>query len=385
MREVLFFSIHHPDLCIPQTASLVRRVGQYEQYFKEKGFEVQYITVNDKNFLNKKKPNNLILNIPLIPYFKNKYINKIFVLIITYLFGDIYGYSLFKKRKQIFNRISPSTKLCISFFTPRGMIGIGAWVKKRFNVLWVVDLQDSLDEGLSSNNYKIGFSFLRKNLKFADEIIHVSPEWATLDSKRIGKKISVFRHVIPNNNFQNLEKSNLFFDLNKTSIVYAGNIHFDQMKVQLLNVLKEFKNINFYYAGNQEVSQELQKRGVSNTHVGYLNFSELNSFYTQSDIIVVFAWYSSDRKVIPSKFYEACSFKKPILIIGPDSGAFSILFEDWGHPNVVCDTTSKIREALIGFEKNDLSNFFILENCASPGSTLSSFYNFLDLKLLTII
>ena len=348
-------------------------------FFKEKGWDVDYITIKEnENNKKKSRPSNLLFEVPVVPYFSNRFLNKLFVLMITIFYGDIYGYSLYKKRREIFNLIDPRIDLCISFFTPRGMIGLGYTLKKKMKIPWLVDLQDSLDEGLNQNNLLIGLLWLKKKLKVADTIVHVSPEWAELDSKRIGKIISVFRHVIPNDDHKIQDGKIQFFNSNKISMVYAGNIHFGPMEVEIIKVVEEFDDVSFFFAGNENVSRELEKRGVSNKYVGYLEAAILASFYKQASIIVIFAWYTPNRKVIPSKFYEACTYNKPILIIGQDSGAFEILFEEWGHPFVVCNTSQKVKNAIEGYKIGDYSKFFLLEQCSNKVPTLSGFNQFLN-------
>lgn len=379
MKKVLFLAYHNSQNKNIQSTALVRRIEQYEVYFLERGYKIDYITIKNDS-LDVSSWRNRTLEIPLEKYRDNKYLNKINTFFIMLRWGDHIGYSFYKNRKEILAFLANDYDLVISFFTPRGTIWLGSYLKKRLKIKWWVDLQDSLVEGLNNQNMTIGLAWLKKHLALADEIIHVSPEWSDEDSKRINKEIRAFRHCIPDT----IDSNNSFKFPNsqgsKKKILYAGNIHFYAMEPELLSKsLHQFrKQLNFYFAGETITSDKLKKMSLPTVDLGYLKNVELHKAYQESDVIVIFAWSKIGRYVIPSKFYEACAFRKPILIVGKDSGAFQKLFKEWGHPNVINDTEEKvlntIRNYLIG--KND--GLFYLENCTFPVSDLKGFYKFLD-------
>ncbi|MFN3998535.1 hypothetical protein [Algoriphagus sp.] len=380
MKKVLFLCYHHPKNYNSQSAALVRRVGQYQQFFENQKWEIDYITIENKASDKIDFSSGRVLQIELENYVKNKFLNKLFTFYVLIFFGDVIGYSFYKSQKEIDNFLRNDYDLVISFFTPRGTIWLGKKVKEKFKLSWWVDVQDSLDEGLSNKNLAIGIKWLKKQLKPADHIIHVSPEWKILDEDRIGKEILVQRHCIPECP-RRVNTLDSFFQQdgnNKIKLFYAGNIHFHAMQPELLKVSMEDPKFKYYYAGSIGVFEKLNYLGLRFVQLGHLDEATLASAFQNSDIILVFAWDTADRQVIPSKFYEACAFNKPIMIVGKDSGSFQSLFKEWGHPNVIQETAEQVALTLDNYSKGDLSNLFLTANCTKAISDKAQFSKFLS-------
>lgn len=380
MRKVLFLAYHHPKNSNSQSAALVRRIGQYQQFFEKKKYVIDYITIENKVNHHVSLENDRVLQVELKEYFENKILNKLFTLFLLYRFGDIIGYSFFIQRKKIDKFLRNDYDLMISFFTPRGTIWLGNELKKKFKMTWWVDIQDSLDEGLTKKNYSIGMNWLKNKLKSADFLIHVSPEWKALDEGRIEREILVHRHCIPDQSKRSNVLDSFFAEdaANRIKLFYAGNIHFHAMRPDLLKSSMNDPGFKYYYAGSEGVYEELRNLGLDFTELGQLNEASLISAYQNTDIILIFAWTHPDRQVIPSKFYEACAFNKPIMIVGKDSGSFQVLFEEWGHPNVILETEEQVVFALENYFRGDLSNLFLATNCTNALSDKAQFSKFLN-------
>lgn len=380
MKKVLFIAYHHPKNKSSQSAALVRRIGQYHQFFEKKNWEIDYIITQNEKQADVDFGQSRVLQVKLKEYFSNKLFNKIFTFFVLLVFGDFVGYSFFMKRKEISNFLREDYDLMISFFTPRGTIWLGNRIKNKMNMPWWVDVQDSLDEGLFKHNLKLGISWIKNKLKSADQIIHVSPEWKILDEARIKKKIIVQRHCIPDPPDKTHLSASIYNNeaKNKIKLFYGGNIHFQSMNPELLKPVFDRSNYCFYYAGYPTVYQELLNKGLSFIYLGMLDEERLINAYQNSDIIIIFAWNNSERQVIPSKFYEACAFDKPILIVGKDSGSFNGLFKEWGHPNVVLESNEDVSLALEKYSKGDFSSFFLASNCLNELSDRTQFSNFLN-------
>ncbi|MDO9551457.1 hypothetical protein [Rhodonellum sp.] len=378
MKKVLFIAYHNPQNKNIQSTALVRRIEQYEHFFLENGYKIDYITTKNED-LNLSLWDNRTLEIPLIKYLKNEILNKIYTFFIMLVWGDQIGYSFFRNRKKILAFIDDDYDLIISFFTPRGTIWLGEYLKKKLNKPWWVDLQDSLVDGLRSHNIPVGIHWLKRKLSLADQIIHVSPEWSEEDSKRINKSIKTLRHCIPNT----IEATKPSFPLRNEGLekrlFYAGNIHFYAMQPELLSKsLERFEDqIGFYFAGEDRTSNVLREMEIPTVDLGYLDKQQLQESYHEADIIILFAWSKKGRLVIPSKFYEACAFRKPIMVIGKDSGAFHALFKEWGHPDVVNDTEEKVLATIQSFLNGKKDGLFYIENCTAPVSDQNGFYGFL--------
>lgn len=380
MRKVLFIAYHHNKNKSSQSTALLRRISQYQSFFTTRNWEIDYIITENKELPDVDFDNGRVLQVKHQNYIQNKIINKIFMFFVILFFGDIIGYSFFLKRKEIDLFLRDDYDLIISFFTPRGTIWLGNRIKKKIKKPWWVDVQDSLDEGLSNKNFRLGMNWLRQKLKFADHIIHVSPEWKNLDENRIGKEILVQRHCVPDLPEKNhlLDAFFLNDSKNKTRLFYGGNIHFQAMSPELLRSSINNITYKFYYAGSETVYEGLVNLGLEFTKFGRLDEERLISAYQNTDIIIIFAWNSTERQVIPSKFYEACAFNKPIIIVGKDSGAFERLFKDWGHPNVVLETEEQVSLALEKYSKGDFSSLFMPSNCLKELSDKKQFNGFLS-------
>lgn len=377
MKKVLFIAYHNSQNKNIQSTALVRRIEQYEHFFLEKGYKIDYITTKNED-LNISKWENNTLEIPLVKYLKNELLNKFYTFFIMLVWGDQIGYSFFKNRKKILAFIDDDYDLIISFFTPRGTIWLGEYLKRRLNITWWVDLQDSLVDGLRSHNVPVGIYWLKRKLALADQIIHVSPEWSREDGKRIHKSIKTLRHCIPNG--IDLPLTSLTNKFPEKILFYAGNIHFNAMQPELLaKSLQKFqKEISFHFAGEGRNLDLLIQKDIPTVDLGYLDKYQLERSYLEADIIVLFAWSKKGRLVIPSKFYEACAFKKPILVVGEDSGAFRALFKEWGHPDVVNDTEEKVMATIESFLKGENEGLFCIENCTAPVSDQKGFNRFFE-------
>jgi len=380
LKKVLFIAYHHPNNKSNQSTAIVRRIGQYHEFFESINWEIDYIVTRNSDRPDVGFGNARVLQVEHQEYIPNRILNKIFMFFVILVFGDIVGYSFYLKRNEISSFLRTDYDLVISFFTPRGTIWLGNKIKSKLKKPWWIDVQDSLDEGLAKHNFIFGINWLRNKLKPADHIIHVSPEWKTLDEKRVQKNILVQRHCVPDP----VERIKLLDDFflnaakSKIKLFYGGNIHFQAMSPELLKPAMENANNVFYFAGSDIVFNGLVNLGLNFKKLGLLDQENLISAYQNSDIIIIFAWNNQGRQVIPSKFYEACAFNKPILIVGKDSGSFNTLFKEWGHPNVVLETKEEVVMALKNFESGDLSNLFLASNCTNGLSDKKQFTGFLN-------
>lgn len=379
--RALFLAYHTPFNYSSGTAALVRRIEHYARALIDLGFSIDIIAFHSSADQSSALQNELFENIFLLPipnYRQNKVIRKVETLLQIFFYGDLTG-----KHFANFKAFLPYFKFqyshVFSFFTPRGPIQLGHVFKKKHpDINWIIDLQDTYDEGIPDKLRLLNILWTKNKIKSANAIVQVSPEWAFRDSKILNKPIYSFRHVIPERVFVTDKKS---FE-KKTLILYAGNIHFQEMDPSLLFKSlrkKPEESFSFSYAGNKNVYDTLSKQytGLKLNYQGFLKKEELNIVYRKASIIVIFTWEKANRQVIPSKFYEACSFEIPILITGKDSGAFKMLFKDWGHPNVLCDTEEKVSMAIEGLQKGSTELLFTLDKCSKPVSSYNNFKYFL--------
>lgn len=386
MKTALFIAYNSPFNYTSSTAALVRRVEHYAKVFRKAKFEIDLITVSahDQNnkqlsYCNSDTFFRKVYYLKASKHKKNSVVRKFFTLLDSASIGDYTSRSFLR-----FEYLYPSFKFdysnVVSFFTPRGPIELGYRFKVKYNPFWIIDYQDTYDEGIPRHLFYLNLFWSRRRAKKADLRIHVSKEWAKRDSKLLRVPFEYFRHIV------NLIREEEFFKgarnyHRKILLIYAGHIHFDAMNVELLDraVSDISSYIIFDYAGVTETYKMLGElwKNVPLRYNGFLKKDELFQLYKKSDIIVVFAWENTKRQVIPSKFYEACSFGKPILIIGNDSGAFKVLFEEWGHPDVICIRPDEVSRALIAYRNGNDEFLFTLDKCSHPISSMVNFEKFL--------
>ncbi len=180
---------------------------------------------------------------------------------------------------------------------------------------------------------------MRQTLKSASAIVHVSPEWAQVDAGILNRNVHTIRHAVVKSIAHSISGNNV--NSNIFNIFYGGSII---PGVQSLALLKRVilsastNNIKVFLAGNSATHAYFQKELGNDlvNYLGWLSSEEMNQIISNSNCTLVIAC-SKERVCIPSKFYELCAYEKPIWVIGEDAGAFSSLFNEWGHASIAID------------------------------------------------
>ncbi len=267
----------------------------------------------------------------------------------------------------------------LSFFTPRVPLFLGNYFSQKLGAPWLADLQDPIYEGVSKKSWFFCRRWMKSILSSAHAIAHISPEWAKIDAERLGMTVSTIRHAIP-------PKVSMPEDLNNERFLreYAGNFNVFyggsiSPDIQSLRLLKDVIShagqlgihVKVLLAGNNQAytlfRNELGMDVVK--HLGWLSPAEMNRYIFNCNCTLVVPW-SKERIGIPSKFYELCSYPKPIWVIGNDLGAFKSLLQEWQHPAIDVGNLGYQEMALMAAVKNDYSHMFNLSNC--KGSTLTT-------------
>jgi hypothetical protein len=138
------------------------------------------------------------------------------------------------------------------------------------------------------------------------------------------------------------------------------------LKRLLLSIKAPKKKIVLNIAGNESVynrfNNELGKI-ISVNSLGWLNSQKYSEVILKSSCILVVPWSLKTRQVIPSKFYELCSYNKPIWIIGNCTGSFDILLNEWGHPKILFDDLGYQEDVLNLAQDGNYIKMFNIENC----------------------
>jgi len=260
----------------------------------------------------------------------------------------------------------------LSFFSPRVPLFLGDHFSHKLGVPWLADIQDPIYEGVSKKSWPFCRAWMKSVLKSAHGIAHISPEWAAIDAGRLGLKVNTIRHAVPSKvslaNYAGDERFQREHGGN-FNVFYGGSISPDIQSLALLKTViarAEQKGIHIkvLLAGNEN-AYNLFSAGLgadSVRHLGWLSPEEMNRYIANANCTLVIPW-SKERVGIPSKFYELCSYPKPVWIIGNDLGAFNSLLKEWQHPEIKIDSAEYQEEAVLTAVRNDYSMMFNLDSC----------------------
>lgn len=277
--------------------------------------------------------------------------------------GDWSGIWAIQSFERLKNVIDPP-HIILSFFTPRGPLFLGKLLGDYWNVPYVFDFQDEWDQGLRNDQRFLARFWMKRVVKKARHLVHVSPEWAKRDSKQLDKAFMTLRHAVPESKSATHKMGS-----DKFVMLYVGSIDRDNQDIEsFLSAITRFsnkKNIIFQYAGHQSTSEHLKGiiKGIEYEYLGWLDQDTLDHYVSNSTTLLLFGWRSATRVVVPSKLYYYMSFDKPILIVGKDSGSLMKLLHDWHHSKCIHEDADRIEEVILEGTNSDYTNYLIPGNC----------------------
>ena len=227
--------------------------------------------------------------------------------------------------------------------TSRLMTGtLGAWVAKRSNAKFYLDLRDLFTDNLKNALNFFLIKFLIKFFKIlekwtfcsADKINIISPGFLNYVKKVVPSKVlSVYTNGVDEEfiikNHDNKKKNS--FPL----VLYVGTIGVSQGLHKLFSLMDNSwkKKAHFLFIGDGTKKKDLQKL-ISNKLWGNLKILnpmsryELLYHYKKADILLLYLDnFESLDKVLPSKIFEYAATGKPILA-GVDGYAAKFLDEN---------------------------------------------------------
>ncbi len=352
MKRVLIISPYFP----PSNSADSQRVRMSLAYFKDFGWEAEVVCVEGK-YSEMPKDDLLLQSIPAdiiihqVKAFSKKWISK-------FGLGSLALRSLWFYRKKVMLLLQAKKYHLIYFSTTEFPVCIlGTYWKKRFNIPFVIDVQDAWHSAYYQNKpkkerpKKYWFSYrLHKYLepvamKSCDGLISVSADYINTLHQRyqqIKKKPSA---IIPFGAFEkdfeiaekNLSKClpAIQFNPKKFNIVYVGRGGSDmKTAVELIfNALKEawqenpelLGKLHFYFIGTSYAPKELakptifplaQQFGLENQvteitdRIGF--YSTLNTLLAADALFIP---GSDDPQYTASKIYPYLLAQKPLLAI----------------------------------------------------------------------
>tara|TARA_B100002052_G_scaffold217900_1_gene199876 strand:+ start:3834 stop:5006 length:1173 start_codon:yes stop_codon:yes gene_type:complete len=227
------------------------------------------------------------------------------------------------------------------------------YVYRKKIVLNVSDLWPISAFDLGSINKGLLFTFLEKIELFmyrsSDFILGQSNEILNHVNKKVDIKTFLYRNIQPKIKTSNSKKRKNF------TLVYAGLLGVAQDVYGILSNI-DFKQINIefhiYGDGNQKLKIKNQINTSKNKHVRYcgtLPKNQLDKIISQYHIALV-PLKNRIRGAVPSKIFELCQKKIPILFFGEGEGAEIIRKHKLG--DVVSDNNYvELKKKLLFFSK----------------------------------
>lgn len=348
-RRLFIICWEFPGFNSRQGTALSKRAGALADGFSS--FHENIIVITRNHFTSEYKIEN---NVHLIPganinaYSSFFILRKALTLLYSIFIGDrsgLWGYRVFKYVSGKF--VFTNEDVIVSFFTPRGTVLAGYLLTKKYSCKWVVDFQDTFDEGLSEGLRPFGGFWFRKILKLASACVHVSPEWAARDGHILNKDFHTIRHSLPALSKVG-KKIHPVVD-HEIKLLYYGS--FDaryQYHSFFFNFLKTHTNYLFLYAGDEKTDAFFQDLNLGDRYfyLGWIPFNELIEVLENVDYAIVFSYTSLERMVVPSKLYEVISLEVPCIIVGRDSGGIKNLEQEFNFTFVKATNQQELESVL---------------------------------------
>ncbi|MEX8548199.1 MAG: glycosyltransferase [Mucilaginibacter sp.] len=325
-------------------------------FFKDFGWEAEVVCVDEK-YAEMLKDDLLLQSIPAntiihqVKAFSKKITSK-------FGLGSLALRSMWFYRKKAMLLLQAKNYDLIYFSTTEFPLCIlGAYWKKRYNVPYVIDMQDAWHSNYYQNKPKAAqprkywFSYrLHKYLepmamKKCDGLISVSPDYINTLHQRYPQLKTKPAAVIPFGAFekdfeiakqyQTICPPAVQFDLKKINIVYVGRggndmqtaieIIFSALKEALVKNAAFYKKLHFYFIGTSYAPKNLakptifplaQEFGLENQvteitdRIGF--YSTINTLLAADALFIP---GSNDPQYTASKIYPYILTKKPLLAI----------------------------------------------------------------------
>lgn len=363
MKKTLIISPHFP----PINAADMQRIRMSLPYFEQLGWQAEVVTVNENKvdmvkdpLLLESIPNSIIIH--KVNALSKKWTSKLGL-------GSLALRSLWFYRKKV-NQLLKSQRFDLIYFstTEFPVCILGAYWKKKFNIPYIIDMQDPWhsdyyqDKPKNERPKKYWFSYrLHKYLepiamKNVDGIISVSDNYIeTLKLRYPNLKNTPCKVITFGANEldfkiakENDKGLNLYFNTSaqKTNLVYVGRGGFD-MRDAIEILFKTFKkglshnpalfeNIHFHFIGTSyapngkgtatisPLAEKLNLAKFITEHTDRIGFYESIKQLNAADGLIIIG--SNDSSYTASKLYPYILAKKQLLaIFNENSSAAKII------------------------------------------------------------
>ena len=399
MKAVLIISPHFPPVNAPD----MQRLRQSLPYFVENGWEAEVITINN-NYIEINSLDDLLLQ--SIP--QNIKIHTIDAWDVNktrkFGLGSLSMRSFFQFKKAG-NKILKEKKFDLVFFSTTAfhVMALGPYWKRKFNVPFVVDIQDPWRSDFYLNKpknerppkffvtYNIDKYLEAKTIPFADGILSVSQEYIDVFHKRYESTRKTRSLTLP------FAGNKLDFDIandhstfiktiplnkSKKNIIYIGRGGNDLKKALLIffealkQIAKEkpelYAQIHCWFIGTsyaafgkgvQTIFPLANSMGVSDVVTEITDrlpyFQSLN-YLKQANLLFIPG--STDTAYTASKIYPYILAEKPMLAIFHKNSSVITIVNETNSGTAISFDESENTVSLIGACKQDLLQQLFTEN-----------------------
>jgi hypothetical protein len=348
LKKILFISPNFP----PINAADMHRVRQMLMNFDSSAYQIDVLALKPESadaysidqMILETMPNNYILIlVKAIPTWLSQKIGVGSLSMRSFFHFMLKGNRLIKKKN--YDLIFFST-------TATHLLYLGAYWKRKFNIPYVLDIQDPwvnnyyLTKPKNEQppkyflNYKIDKFLESRTIPFASAIISVSSQYNDYFKSKYNLSKDAILETIPfgveNSDF-NLPISNEFnyIKSGKFNIIYVGRggydlqksilVLFNSFKLGLLHYKIKFSKIHFYFIGTSYATKGNGVKTIEplakNMGIGdYVTeipdrVSYFQSISLMKSADLLFIPGSNDERYTPSKLYPCLLTGKPILSI----------------------------------------------------------------------
>ena len=230
-------------------------------------------------------------------------------------------------QKETFDFIYASAPPFSGFFVARHL-------SQEFGVPWIAEFRDLWSENHAYDFLKwrlwIDRLLEQRVLTSACVLVTVSADWAN-SLKRFNKPVLVVKNGYdPNENQYELDPifNEILDRSDQINLAFTGNIYREYNDIDLL-----CRGVAEFISTGGKISIRVVGRNIfdllaSATHYGISEYFQFLSVVErksalqiqhQSDGLILFPWTGSTRGVLPVKFFEYASTRRPILAVGQKS------------------------------------------------------------------
>lgn len=281
-------------------------------------------------------PNEFVFNLPVNPGMTNKIISNL------------------KFKKFVISKLKQKAYDQLVVLTTTTAMIIKGYLKKHFENKYLFDLRNYTFENIGF--YK----------KAVDKII-ANSRLTTISSKGYMDFLNNNEKIILNHNMCFYDNKLIFSDIKSKQVInigFIGNTRYYDENVSLIEKLKNTFRYQLWYVGKNQDCGELEeyckKNDIKNTSfIGKYDNSQKFELYKNIDIVNSICSDDDFQSTtsLPTRLYEACLFKKPII---SSKGTYlGEIIDQYGIGLVVDvfkdDVATKLGDYLYNFDNEQFS------------------------------